>query len=521
MFVLLSVVFSAIGFVYLSSCMSGSFEAGLYSFVYNSLSFVWVVDQVSLISACMLIICSSFALIYCSHYFWHDENGLSLFKLVVMFVGVMMFLIFSNSLVLSLIFWEYLGFVSFLLILFYSNMSSLRAALITLASSRFGDVALFVVLAVILRYDVDVVYFGWVLLVGILLVLLTKSASFPFVAWLLEAMRAPTPVSSLVHSSTLVAAGVWFCLRYVDLVNGVCIVWLFIFSIVSILISGWCAYKYEDLKKIVALSTCNNIAWCLVFFVCGSVDLALYQLISHGVSKCFLFMLVGDVMSGSGGSQSAAGVYLTRYYGRCGTFLLGFLILSLCGLPFIGIFFSKHYMFGSLCGVTWNVVCGCFVFLGFLLSYVYSFRFVFLLCDSVRGLSLGWSSNFFLIAGLVVLGSVINLVCVGSMEEANLLGVYGSVGFLLIQVLGAYWGWLGYSKSVASIWDYWLWGNSLVVAWCYWLFWKVQSVFKLGIYRWEILLVKLVSSLLFLRLSIYSVSAVVAGLVFILFFVVF
>lgn len=101
------------------------------------------------------------------------------------------------------------------MILFYAKGRSLRASLITLFSSRFGDVALFVMLVVRLELNKGGVFlYSYVFLSSFLLVLFTKRASFPFVAWLLEAMRAPTPVSSLVHSSTLVAAGVWFCVRY-------------------------------------------------------------------------------------------------------------------------------------------------------------------------------------------------------------------------------------------------------------------------------------------------------------------
>lgn len=210
------------------------------------------------------------------------------------------------------------------------------------------------------------------------------------------------------------------------------------------LIRGWCAFKFDDLKKIVALSTCNNIAWCLIFYVYGSLDLAVYQLLSHGVSKCVLFMLVGDVMSRSGGRQTSKGVYMVSYMGCYGPFLLGFLIFSLCGLPFIGIFYSKHFMFRGLCRGGYNMVCRLLVFIGFMISYIYSSRFVFLLCGLVRGLRLGWLSKFLLIAGLVLLGRVVNLFCIGGLEEYSLLGWLGSAGFIVIQLLGLVIGWLGY-----------------------------------------------------------------------------
>ncbi|KAF4530815.1 hypothetical protein B566_EDAN018844, partial [Ephemera danica] len=114
-------------------------------------------------------------------------------------------------------------------------------------------------------------------------------------------MRAPTPVRSLVHSSTLVAAGVWFLLRYDKLFSISSCGLLLGFSLLTILVTGVCACFFVDLKKIVALST-----------------LCLLQLLTHGVCKCYLFMSVGDLMSSSSGRQSSVGVYMGRYSGVYG-----------------------------------------------------------------------------------------------------------------------------------------------------------------------------------------------------------
>lgn len=188
----------------------------LLSYGLGDLFFSFCVDEIRVFCLYMLFCCGSIALFYCHHYFGGGVEGSLLFPLMVWFLGVMGFLVFSGSLVFSLVFWEYLGLVSFLLILFYSNMRSMRASLVTLFASRFGDVSLFML----------VMWFCWwgdfsrvLFVLFFLLVVLTKRACYPFVSWLLEAMRAPTPVRSLVHSSTLVAAGVWFLFRYSSLVG--------------------------------------------------------------------------------------------------------------------------------------------------------------------------------------------------------------------------------------------------------------------------------------------------------------
>ena len=219
--------------------------------------FRFMFDSVRILCLYMLVCCGFVALFYCFHYFGGSREARGLFPLIVWFLRVMAILVSSSSLLFSLIFWEYLGLVSFFLILFYSNMSSLRASLITLFASRFGDVSLFVVI-MWLSYCWDLSLSVFLFL--FMLVVMTKRACYPFVSWLLEAMRAPTPVSSLVHSSTLVAAGVWFVLRYSYLGVGGLYYWLVGFCFVTILLTSFAALVFMDLKKIVALSTCNNVS---------------------------------------------------------------------------------------------------------------------------------------------------------------------------------------------------------------------------------------------------------------------
>lgn len=119
--------------------------------------------------------------------------------------------------------------------------------------------------------------------------------------------------------------------------------------------------------------------------------MALLQLLTHGVCKCYLFMSVGDLMGLSGRRQSSVGVYLSRYVGLYGVYLQSLLILSLCGIPFLGVFFSKHVLFSR---VSYIYGLGHFLLLsvGFFVSYAYSFRFVLLLLKGLGGLNQGYST---------------------------------------------------------------------------------------------------------------------------------
>lgn len=334
--------------------------------------------------------------------------------------------------------WEYLGLVRFFLIIFYGKSVSLRASLITLFASRFGDVCLFILFGLVARYAVGRI--GLMLMgVVLLLIVLTKSACFPFISWLLEAMRAPTPVSSLVHSSTLVAAGVWFFFRYRELfyleLYGV----LFLFCVISIFISGIRAFLFRDLKKVVALSTCNNVSWCIIYFICGDLWLALVQLFTHGVCKCYLFMVVGDLMGVSLGAQRSHGVYKRGYLGLWAPFTLVLLVFSLCGLPFMGIFFRKHGLFGLFLFRCGSVGLGCLL-LGFLVSYVYSIRFVLLLMGVSGGNSYGYGRLFIPRGVVCVIGSMFNGLAIGCTGERVFVRSFWAMVFFLVQVLGVFLG---------------------------------------------------------------------------------
>lgn len=419
------------------------FGIGFYLFGYSGVCCYseFILDRVRSLFVLMLFFCGFIALFYCFHYFSGLGDRVLLFPLVVWFLGVMVVLVFRGRLVLSLIFWEYLGLVSFLLILFYSNGVRARASFITLFASRFGDVCFFILIMWVSRwFDISCLSF----LVLILLIVMTKRASFPFISWLLEAMRAPTPVSSLVHSSTLVAAGVWFLVRYSERFSESSYFLLFFFCSLTVVLSGFCASFFNDLKKVVALSTCNKVSWCIIFFICGDLELCLLQLLTHGVCKCFLFMSVGDLMGVSMGRQRAVKVFLPRYSGFFGSFSRVLLIISLSGLPFIGVFFRKH-MFFSLVFYCFDWVGLVILRVAFLLTYCYSTRLVLLLVRCSSGNRFGFGSRFLLTSGLVVLGSILNFICSFSVEELTILGFVSSIWILCGQVFGCFIGWFLYS----------------------------------------------------------------------------
>ena len=131
-------------------------------------------------------------------------------SVVISFVGSMVILVFINTLFGALVGWDGLGITSFLLVIYFKNRKSLGRGMITALTNRLGDAFLLVLLGLAFL-PLTATY---TLLILLLLTAITKSAQYPFRRWLPAAIAAPTPVRALVHSSTLVTAGVYLLLRF-------------------------------------------------------------------------------------------------------------------------------------------------------------------------------------------------------------------------------------------------------------------------------------------------------------------
>lgn len=185
----------------------------------------------------------------------------------------------------------------------------------------------------------------------VILAAITKRAQIPFSAWLPAAMAAPTPVSALVHSSTLVTAGVYLLIRFSEVI-GVNMFLMYV-SVFTIILSGVGANFEIDLKKIIALSTLSQLGVIIITLSLGLVELTFFHLISHALFKSLLFLCAGAYIHRYGDIQDI------RFLGGVGKIfpLTSFLFigcsLSLCGFPFLSGFYSKDlilesYFIGSI-----------------------------------------------------------------------------------------------------------------------------------------------------------------------------
>jgi len=168
---------------------------------------------------------------------------------------------------------------------------------------------------------------------------ITKSAQIPFSAWLPAAIAAPTPVSALVHSSTLVTAGVYLLIRFNEVISSSKT--LFFIRLLTMLLSGLGACLEQDAKKIVALSTLSQLGVIIFSLSVGLWEIAFFHLLSHALFKSLLFICMGIYIHGRVNQQDLRGIgfqytsipVVSRY------FLVS--SLSLSGFPFLSGFYSK------------------------------------------------------------------------------------------------------------------------------------------------------------------------------------
>nr|WIL79959.1 NADH dehydrogenase subunit 5 [Tenerus hilleri] len=373
-----------------------------YSLFYlNSSGVVMTIlfDWMSLLFMSFVLFISSMVIFYSDEYMYGDLNLNRFILLVIMFVLSMMLLIISPNLISILLGWDGLGLVSYCLVIYYQNLKSFGAGMLTALSNRIGDVALLMAIAWMLNYGswnyifyLDCMKNDFSMkLISYLVILaaMTKSAQIPFSSWLPAAMAAPTPVSSLVHSSTLVTAGVYLLIRFsFSLTDNMMFLLLFISSL-TMFMSGLGANFEFDLKKIIALSTLSQLGLMLSILSLGSSDLAFFHLLIHALFKALLFMCAGNVIHSLNNCQDI------RYMGSLVELMpltcsfMNICNLSLCGLPFLSGFYSKDLVVEVMSMSYLNIYIYMIFYISIGLTVSYSFRLsYYLMMGSFNFLSL-------------------------------------------------------------------------------------------------------------------------------------
>nr|YP_010882122.1 NADH dehydrogenase subunit 5 [Sungaya inexpectata]WID87023.1 NADH dehydrogenase subunit 5 [Sungaya inexpectata] len=364
-------------------------------FMFNGVQFIMtlIFDWMSLFFMGFVLLISSLIIYYSMGYMKGDVNINRFIILVLMFIFSMIFMIVSPNLVSILLGWDGLGLVSYCLVIYYQNVKSFNAGMITALSNRVGDSMILVSIAWMFNYGswnyfmyIDFFSFDFdVILISFFIVVagMTKSAQIPFSPWLPAAMAAPTPVSSLVHSSTLVTAGVYLLIRFNPLyVNSSLSMFLLFISLVTMFMAGVCANFEFDLKSIIALSTLSQLGLMMAILSFGYVYLAFFHLLTHALFKALLFMCSGVVIHSFKDCQDIR--WLGNIFIQMPLTCICFVIssLCLCGLPFLSGFYSKDLILEFYSVGYINLFSYLIFYFSTGLTVSYSFRLIYYLIIS-------------------------------------------------------------------------------------------------------------------------------------------
>jgi NADH-ubiquinone oxidoreductase chain 5 len=235
---------------------------------------------------------------------------------------------------------------------------------------------------------------------------ITKRAQLPFSAWLPAAIAAPTPVSALVHSSTLVTAGVYLIIRLnIFFCDGLIRVGLIYLSVITIFISGLGANFETDLKKIIALSTLSQLGVIMMVLSVGYFDLAFFHLITHAVFKAILFLCAGVIIHGIGGRQDIRGIGLVGYLSPILSRIIGLASIALCGLPFMRGFYSKDMILEIIYRLNNNLVLLIMIILATMFTLIYSIRLMYysLWRINVKNSYYGFNVNYLILNPIIAI----------------------------------------------------------------------------------------------------------------------
>nr|AIM56857.1 NADH dehydrogenase subunit 5 [Papilio polytes] len=359
---------------------------------FNSMSIVMsiLLDWMSLLFMMFVSMISSSVIYYSKSYMYSEKNLNRFIILVLLFVFSMILLIISPNMISIFLGWDGLGLVSYCLVIYYQNIKSYNAGMLTALSNRIGDVMILMVISWMMNYGSwNYIFFlnfmnndYMMKIIGLMLIVaaMTKSAQIPFSSWLPAAMAAPTPVSALVHSSTLVTAGVYLLIRFnMMLIDMFFLKFLLLLSGLTMFMAGISANYEFDLKKIIALSTLSQLGLMMSILSMGMSDLAFFHLLTHAMFKALLFMCAGVVIHMMSDIQDIRYMGGISFYIPLTSLCLNISNLALCGLPFLAGFYSKDLILEMVSMSNLNLMIFFLYYLSTGLTMFYTIRLLFYL----------------------------------------------------------------------------------------------------------------------------------------------
>nr|YP_010261221.1 NADH dehydrogenase subunit 5 [Eiconaxius baja]UIB39162.1 NADH dehydrogenase subunit 5 [Eiconaxius baja] len=394
MVISLSTLMSAILFLCLD--LSYVIEWEFFSMFSCNIEFTIILDWISMMFLSFVAFISAMVLFYSGEYMKNNKDINRFMYLVLAFVFSMGTLICSPNMISILLGWDGLGLVSYVLVIYYQNEKSANAGMLTVLSNRVGDVA--ILLSIALMFSLgswNFLFYTFYMTDNILmlkslimLAAMTKSAQIPFSAWLPAAMAAPTPVSALVHSSTLVTAGVYLLIRFsMAFSNSKLQPVLLIISSLTMFMAGMGANFEYDLKKIIALSTLSQLGVMISILALGFPMLAFFHLLTHALFKALLFMCAGVLIHNIKDYQDIRSMGNLAVTMPLTTMCMNLANLALCGIPFMAGFYSKDLILEIAFMSNINFIGVLLYLAGTGLTVCYTFRLIYMSMTGIFSLS--------------------------------------------------------------------------------------------------------------------------------------
>jgi NADH-quinone oxidoreductase subunit L len=358
------------------------------------LPFGFFLDQLSLLMLTIVAVISFLVQVYSLGYMAGDPGFARYYAFQSLFAWAMMTMSIAPTMLQFYIFWELVGLASYLLIgFYYEKFSASEAGKKAFVMTRFGDIAFFLGLLLVLIHfgnlniqdmnSVDVTARMSPALITLSAILIFggvvgKSAQFPLLTWLPDAMEGPTPVSALLHSATMVAAGVYMFARIFPFFSNSAAAMTTFLAIgtITMLLASTMAMVTRDIKQVWAYSTISQLGFMVMGLAAGSYFAGIFHLTTHAGFKALLFLCSGVFIHEY---ETNDFFEIGKYGGRglkvpivCITLAAA----ALSGLPPLSGFFSKEAIMGGLAGLH-NPVWLWAGLLGAFLTAYYSFRLIF------------------------------------------------------------------------------------------------------------------------------------------------